>query len=134
MNLLIALVVAAGILTPAATVAAPSHEETEIKEEKILTVEESVIDEFGAESKMYYVAQCESHHNQFNVDGSVLRGRVNPQDVGVFQINEFYHLEESKKLGMDIHTTAGNIDYARHLYDTQGLSPWVWSRPCWGVL
>lgn len=78
------------------------------------------------------IARCESGGNQFNKDGTVKRGVINPKDVGKFQINEFYHLEDSRKLGMDIYTLQGNTEYALHLYKTQGTKPWNWSKHCWG--
>lgn len=77
------------------------------------------------------IAWCESKNRQFNADGSVHRGKINPQDVGKYQINEYYHLEESKRLGMDIYTLAGNTEYANYLYATQGNTPWNWSKECW---
>lgn len=81
---------------------------------------------------MQKIAWCESGHRQFDENGEVLRGRQNPQDVGLFQINEYYHLEDSKKLGYDIYTIEGNIAYALYLYQQQGTTPWNWSRECWG--
>jgi len=78
------------------------------------------------------VAFCESGNRQFGPDGQPLRGAVNPDDVGKYQINEDYHLEAAVRLGLDLNTLEGNEAYARHLYASQGLSPWLWSRPCWG--
>ncbi len=77
------------------------------------------------------VARCESHFTQFKKDGKVLRGIANNLDVGVMQINEKYHLEASKKLGMDIYTLEGNLEYGRYLYEHQGARPWLASSPCW---
>lgn len=81
---------------------------------------------------MVDIARCESHFTQFNTDGSVHRGVVNNLDVGVLQINEYYHLETSKKKGMNIHTLEGNMRYARDLYEREGAQPWSSSKPCWG--
>jgi hypothetical protein len=81
---------------------------------------------------MQKIAYCESRNRQFSSDGSSLRGYVNPRDVGIFQVTEKYHLAESKKMGIDIHTVDGNMKYARHLYKRQGTQPWSSSRPCWG--
>ena len=78
------------------------------------------------------VARCESSLRQFDEHGNVLRGKVNSKDVGVMQINEMYHLEESKKLGYDIYTVEGNIQYGLLLIDKQGLKPWQASKHCWG--
>ncbi len=77
------------------------------------------------------IAFCESHLTQFNDDGTVFRGVVNPKDVGVFQINEKYHLESANKLGLDIKTLEGNIEYAAILLKHQGTQPWSASKNCW---
>ena len=81
---------------------------------------------------MQKIAYCESRNRQFDTDGSIFRGVVNNKDVGVFQINERYHLSDSEKMGIDIHSVDGNMKYARYLYKNQGTQPWSSSRPCWG--
>ncbi len=101
-------------------------------EYKEKTIEEIVQMAFADAPIMVEVARCESHLNQFNTDGSVLRGRITPEDVGVFQINEFFHLDGSTAMDIDIHTLEGNIAYAQYLYQTQGTRPWKASKPCWG--
>lgn len=78
------------------------------------------------------ISRCESEYRQFNKDGSVLRGRENPQDVGLFQINERYHLEDSKKFGYDIYSAQGNVEYAMHIIKRDGIRHWTYSKPCWG--
>jgi len=95
------------------------------------TIREAVIKEFGTSSIMIAVASCESHFRQTNKDGSVFRGKQNPKDVGALQINEYYHLADAKKLGLNIHTLEGNIAYARILYDRNGTRDWNWSKPMW---
>ncbi len=80
---------------------------------------------------MAEISRCESHFRQYAKDGSVLRGRVNNMDVGLFQINEYYHLETSKKLGYDIYTVEGNMGYAKFLFNKEGATPWSSSSPCW---
>lgn len=80
---------------------------------------------------MARVAGCESRYRMLDKDGNVIRGEINPYDVGVMQINEKYHLETSKKLGYDIYTLEGNVAYARYLYEKQGAQPWVSSSACW---
>jgi len=77
------------------------------------------------------IAFCESTLRQFNEDGSVLHGVHNSSDVGVFQINEKYHLAKSRELGYDIYTTDGNIGYAMYLLKKEGSRHWHWSKPCW---
>lgn len=78
------------------------------------------------------IARCESTYRHF-VGDTVLRGKVNGADVGVMQINEKYHLARSQKLGIDIHTLKGNLEYGALLYKEQGSQPWSASRPCWGA-
>ncbi len=99
--------------------------------QKNRSVKEIVTEEFSDIPVMIDVASCESEFRQFDSDGSLLRGISNPLDVGVFQINEKYHLKDSRKLGMDIYTLEGNMKYARHLYKTQGTRPWEYSSKCW---
>ena len=78
------------------------------------------------------IAFCESTYKQFDArTGTVLRGVHNPLDVGLFQINEKYHLKKSQELGFDIYSVEGNIDYALWLLKAQGAHPWKWSKPCW---
>jgi hypothetical protein len=93
---------------------------------------EAVVREYFADAPtMIEVARCESTFRQFDEKGHVLKGIKNPKDKGTFQINETYHLADSQKLGFDIETLEGNLGYARHLYETQGLKPWGASKPCW---
>ena len=77
------------------------------------------------------IAVCESGSRQFNADGSVLRGRINPKDVGKWQISETYWLEAAKKLGYDIYTIEGNTSMALYIYELYGTQPWKWSENCW---
>lgn len=78
------------------------------------------------------IAFCESSLRQFDQNGEPLRGLHNPGDIGLFQINEKYHGEQSRALGFDIHTTEGNLDYALWLIANEGTRHWKWSQPCWG--
>ena len=77
------------------------------------------------------IARCESNFRQFDDNGNIVRGRVNPEDIGLLQINEKYQGATAKKLGLDIYTIEGNIAYAKHLYEEQGTQPWVYSSKCW---
>lgn len=81
---------------------------------------------------MIEVARCESTFRQLDDDGEVHRGRVVPQDVGVMQINEYYHLDQALKKNIDIYSLDGNLSYARDLYEREGTVPWNSSKPCWG--
>lgn len=85
----------------------------------------------GLPSVFKKIAWCESKNMQFNRDGTVHRGVQNRQDVGKYQINEHYHLEASRALGIDIYTTEGNTEYAYRLYKANGTRDWNWSKWCW---
>jgi len=109
--------------------------------EPIAEVREYTIPELIKEISVQYgidpnlalgIARCESHLQQYHEDGSLVRGLKNPNDVGVFQINEKYHLERSRAEGFDIYTPAGNISYAMWLMARDGDRHWYWSESCWG--
>lgn len=78
------------------------------------------------------ISKCESQDRQFNADGSIHRGEINPKDIGKYQINERWNGEEAKRLGFDIYTLEGNTKMALWLYKTRGTQPWNWSKNCWG--
>jgi hypothetical protein len=82
---------------------------------------------------MIAISKCESRFHQYDADGSVYRGEVNNLDVGIMQINEHYHSDTAKKLGLDLYTIQGNVAYARYLYEHQGTAPWSSSEACWGA-
>lgn len=87
--------------------------------------------EFGPGHVMVEVARCESGFRQFQANGEVLFSYFGTPDAGVYQINEYYHLSQATKMGIDIYTVEGNIRYAKYLYRTHGLQPWSASKKCW---
>lgn len=99
---------------------------------KSITVEEYVRNYFSDIPIMIEIARCESRFRQHGGNGDVLRGEKNDLDRGVMQINEFFHNENSDKLGYDILTLEGNTSYARHLFEKYGVKPWNSSAKCWG--
>ncbi len=98
---------------------------------RALTTVEKVSQYFDDLQIMIDIARCESHFRQVDMKGNIFRGEKNRFDVGVMQINESYHLKESKKLGYDIYTLEGNMAYARYLYEKEGARPWLASSQCW---
>lgn len=78
------------------------------------------------------ICKCESGGRQFKADGTVIRGIVNSQDIGMCQINLKYHQAAADRMGLDLFTEEGNITYANHLYASQGAQPWGWSSHCHG--
>lgn len=83
------------------------------------------------------VCSCESTGNkngiptQYDSKGNLLLGRENPSDRGMCQINLDAHGIELEKLGIDVDTEEGNVEFANILYDREGLTPWSWSKSCW---
>ena len=95
--------------------------------------------ELEAKAKEYFkddpilvkIAGCESHFRQYDSKGNVLRGKVNRGDLGLMQINKYYHGDKSDELGLDINTVEGNMAYAKYLYEKEGGKPWLSSSKCW---
>lgn len=77
------------------------------------------------------VARCESRFRQYNEKGQLLRGEAVSQDIGIMQINEYFHAAAAVKLGLDIKTMEGNLAYGKYLYDKEGVTPWKPSAKCW---
>ncbi|WP_395019787.1 hypothetical protein [Dongia sp.] len=77
------------------------------------------------------IARCESKGRQFEDDGSVVRGEIDPRDTGKYQINTFYWADTAKALGFDIYTEAGNEQMAAWLLEHEGTDPWNASAHCW---
>jgi hypothetical protein len=80
---------------------------------------------------MIQIARCESTFRHTLADGTVLRGKVDPADTGVMQINARYHGEKARELGLDLTDMHDNMEYARDLYLRQGTKPWKSSASCW---
>jgi hypothetical protein len=78
------------------------------------------------------IARCESRFRQFGIDGQVLQGKQVPDDLGIMQVNAYFHEDAAEKLGFDLHTLDGNLAYGQWLYDREGTRPWNASKPCWG--
>jgi hypothetical protein len=96
-----------------------------------VTFEEYVREYYTDTPILAEIAFCESSFRHFAPDGEAVRGKVNKGDVGVMQINEYYHEDTANKLGLDLETIDGNLAYAQYLYDREGAAPWVSSSKCW---
>ena len=68
---------------------------------------------------------------QFDAEGNVLRGKINPSDTGMCQINLDAHGAELKAMGLDAEKEQDNIIFANWLYSKEGSKPWDWSKNCW---
>lgn len=82
------------------------------------------------------IAGCESLGDpnaepiQF-LNGEVLRGRVNPDDIGAMQINLGVWGTKARELGLDVFSFKGNITFGKWLFDRYGSNPWFLSASCW---
>ncbi len=89
---------------------------------------------FKDEPIMADIAWCESRFRHLDKDGQIFRGKVVKEDIGVMQVNTYYHEKKAKELGIDLYSLSGNLAYAKYLYEKQGTKPWASSEPCWGKL
>lgn len=102
-----------------------------VKTDNPITFEQYVREYFSDDPILAEIAKCESTFRQYSSSGEVIKGRVNKSDVGVMQINKYYHLKQAEKLGYDLHTIEGNMAYAKVLYNREGTKPWNSSSKCW---
>ncbi len=107
-------------------------------EERVITsiptnkeLEKKVKSYFKDDPILAEIAGCESSFRQYDTNGDVLRGKVNKSDLGLMQINEYYHGDRANKLGLDLKTPEGNMAYAKYLYEREGSQPWMSSSKCW---
>ena len=107
-------------------------EEAEVEIPNNIGLNKLVREYFSDTPLLAEIAKCESSFRQFDKNGDVLRGKVNRSDIGLMQVNEYYHGAPAKKLGFDIYTVDGNLAYAKWLYNREGGQPWKSSSPCWG--
>lgn len=96
-----------------------------------VSVEAYVRDYFKDTPILAEIARCESTFRQFDSKGNVIKGIVNKSDIGVMQINTYYHGENAALLGYDLYTIDGNLGFAKRLYAKYGDSPWGSSSRCW---
>lgn len=130
---------AGGFTSPLTVTEVPKQDQVSVvkeiskKEVEIMMSTEKYVRQYFSDIPiMIQIARCESTFRQLEKDGSVHRGEVNNEDVGVMQINEHYHLDEATEKGYDIYTLEGNTEYARKLYEEEGTKPWNSSKACWG--
>ena len=95
------------------------------------TVETDVREYFADTPILAEIARCESQFRHIGESGDIIRGKVNKSDIGVMQINTYYHNDGARKLGLNLSTLAGNMAYAKALYKKEGTAPWQSSSSCW---
>ena len=109
------------------------------KKEENATISIPTSKELEKKAKAYFInnpilvdiARCESNFRQLDKNGNILRGKINKGDLGLMQINEYYHADAAKDLGLDLTTVEGNMAYAKYLFNKEGTQPWISSSKCW---
>src|SRR3990167_10407712 len=76
------------------------------------------------------IAKCEGWPH-WDESGKVIKGKINPLDTGLFQINLKYNGAKAKELGHDVFSLEGNLAMTKYLYEKNGLSDWRHSKSCW---
>ena len=89
------------------------------------------------------IAACETTGSvsgtptQFMPDGSILWGedpvtkeRIK-RDEGILQINTYVWGSLAAKMGDDLATASGNIEFGEYLFSKYGTAPWTASENCW---
>ena len=73
---------------------------------------------------------CESSNNPEAVGNLSKVGK----DIGLMQINSYFHEKAAKELGLDIYQLEGNVEYGFRLLSKEGTRPWASSKKCWSKL
>ncbi|MDE1875103.1 MAG: hypothetical protein KGI79_01210 [Patescibacteria group bacterium] len=121
-----------GATTSAVTATATPVVSQPISDDHLSTSTEAYVREYYKDTPILAeIARCESTFRQYGPDGKVLRGTVDKDDIGVMQINKYYHGDDATKLGYDIYALDGNLGYAQYLYGKYGTTPWQSSSKCW---
>lgn len=82
---------------------------------------------------MIAIIECESGFRQYETDGRLLVSAVPGSSAsGAAQILYSTHKADwSDNPKTNITTLAGNLAFAREMYEKSGTSPWQPSRKCW---
>lgn len=84
------------------------------------------------EKKVRRVIACESQMYgsavNHNLDSS---GKVWSSDYGPMQINDYFHEDTMRKLGLDIHNQWDSLEYGFILISKGGYKYWKASSGCW---
>ena len=94
--------------------------------EKIVKVKDDTIPPI-----LLKIAFCESGGKHTDKNGKVIRGKVNRNDIGKWQLNETIWGKVAKQKGFDIYTEKGNEQMALWLFENYSTFPWVHSKACW---
>lgn len=56
------------------------------------------------------------------------------EDIGWWQINDYYHKGMMDSMGLDIYDPQDNLEYGFMLLNSKGTKPWQASKFCWNTI
>ena len=77
------------------------------------------------------IIKCESGGKAYAKNINYRDGVPWSEDIGYWQINDYYHRESLLELGWDIYKPEDNLEAGFFLMKTQGVQPWDASKFCW---
>lgn len=78
------------------------------------------------------IIKCESKGFSNIVNNNInKKGEVWSKDFGSMQINDYFHLDTMKKLGLDYYDEYDSLEYGIMLLAKEGTKPWNASKSCW---
>lgn len=84
--------------------------------------------EYGLnENLVRRIIQCESGFVKDAIGTKAVVGK----DIGLFQLNTYYHKNTMLSRGMDIYDPKDNLEYGFMLLNKEGVKPWEASSKCW---
>ena len=76
---------------------------------------------------VHAIISCESEYKSSAIGKMAVIG----QDIGIWQINSYFHEEAAKERGLNIYNSNDNLRYGMILLFEKGTQPWKASRTCW---
>lgn len=83
------------------------------------------------ESTIYSRAENKNYRLQWNSELGTSTMTHWSSDWGYWQVNDFYHEKEARRMGYNIYKWEDNLEYGFWLMSKQGTQPWSASRHCW---
>lgn len=78
-------------------------------------------------NRVLKIAMCESNFDSAAIGERAVVGK----DLGLFQINSYFHGDRADELGLDLMDAYDNTKFAVMLMRSEGLKPWKASQHCW---
>lgn len=85
----------------------------------------------SCESSLYGSAENKNYRPEFDPKTDITTMVHWSSDWGYFQVNDYWHEQTAKKMGLDIFNWEDNLEYGFYLLSTDGTRHWAASRHCW---